>query len=122
MTDCPALQSANAATLWGKVLSGTVSLLEGDEASQNGALQDDDLDEGEYAGYSASFAPLHNAALAEQDILSEVQDARLYLASSLGAFSRSHNGQVTNLIQQYLPADLQPKLQGYLQTAQVSLS
>ena len=122
MVDCPTLQTAAAATLWGKVLSGTVSLLEGDEALQNGLAQDDDIDEGEYAGYSASFAPLHNAALAEQDVLPEVQDARLYLASSLGTFSHSHNGQVTNLIQQYVPAELQPKLQGYLQTAQVSLS
>ena len=121
MTDCPSLQTPTAATLWGKILSGTVNLLEGDEGLQNGVAQDDDLDEGEYAGYSASFAPLHNAALVEQDVLPEVQDARSYLASSLGSFSRSHKGQVTNIIQQYLPAELQPKLQGYLQTAQVSL-
>lgn len=121
MTDCPSLQTPNAATLWGKILSGTVSLLEGDDVLQGGGGQDDDLDEGEYAGYSASFAPLHNAALAEQDVLPEVQDARLYLASSLGSFSRGHKGQVTDLIQQYLPAELQPKLQSYLQIAQVSL-
>ncbi len=119
MVDCPALQTPTAATLWGKVLSGTVSLLEGDV--QNGVAQDDDLDEGEYAGYSASFAPLHNAAMAEQDVLPDVQDAKAYLASSLGTFSRSHSGQVTSLIQQYVPADLQPKLQGYLRTARVSL-
>lgn len=121
MVDCPSLQTVTATTLWGKILSATVSLLEGDEGLQNGAAQDGDLDEGEYAGYSASFAPLHNAALAEQDVLPEVQDARLYLASSLGSFSRAHKGQVTSLIAQSLPTDLQPKLQGYLQTAQVSL-
>lgn len=115
------MQTVTATTLWGKILSATVSLLEGDEGLQNGAAQDGDLDEGEYAGYSASFAPLHNAALAEQDVLPEVQDARLYLASSLGSFSRAHKGQVTSLIAQSLPTDLQPKLQGYLQTAQVSL-
>ena len=122
LVDCPALQTPAASTLWGKLLSGTVSLLEGDDALQNGVAENEDLDEGEYAGYSASFAPLHNAASAEQDVLPEVQDAKRYLASSLGTFSRSHNGQVSNLIQQYLPSDLQPKLQTYLQTAQVSLS
>lgn len=121
MVDCPSLQTATAATLWGKILSATVSLLEGDEGLQDGTAQDGDLDEGEYAGYSASFAPLHNAALAEQDILPEVQDARLYLASSLGSFSRAHKGQVSSLIAQYVPADSQIKLQGYLTKAQVSL-
>ena len=121
MTDCPSLQTPTAGTIWGKILSGTVSLLGGDDGLQNGTAQDGDLDEGEYAGYSASFAPLHNAALTEQDVLPEVQDARLYLASSLGSFSRDHKGQVSNLIQQYLPAELQPKLQSYLQIAQVSL-
>ena len=121
MTDCPSLQTPTAATLWGKILSGTVSLLEGDSDLQNGGAEGSDLDEGEYAGYSASFAPLHNAAVAEQDVLPEVQDARLYLASSLGSFGRDHKAQVTNLIQQYLPAELQPKLQSYLQIAQVSL-
>ncbi len=121
MVDCPALQTPTAATLWGKVLSGTVNLLEGDDGLQNGVQQDEDLDEGEYAGYSASFAPLHNAAMAEQDTLPDVPDAKSYLASSLGSFSHSHQGQVTNLIQQHLPAELQPKLQGYLETARVSL-
>ena len=121
MTDCPSLQTPTAAPLWGKILSGTVSLLEGDEGLQDGTAQDGELDEGEYAGYSASFAPLHNAALAEHDVLPEVQDARLYLASSLGSFSRSHKGQVTSLIQQHLSAELQPKLHNYLQIAQVSL-
>jgi len=121
MVDCPALQTPTAATLWGKVLSGTVNLLEGDDGLQNGVQQDEDLDEGEYAGYSASFAPLHNAAMAEQYTLPDVPDAKSYLASSLGSFSHSHQGQVTNLIQQHLPAELQPKLQGYLETARVSL-
>ena len=121
MVDCPALQTPTAATLWGKLLSETVNLLEGDEGLQNGVSQDEDLDEGEYAGYSASFAPLHNAAMAETDILPDVEDARGYLACSLGSFSRSHKGQVTNLIQQYVPAELQPKLQNYLQTAKVLL-
>ena len=119
--ECPSLQTATAATLWGNILSATVSLLAGDEGLQNGTAQDGDLDEGEYAGYSASFAPLHNAALAEQDVLPEVQDARLYLANSLGSFSRAHTGQVPSLIAQYVPADSQVKLQGYLKTAQVSL-
>lgn len=121
MVDCPALQTPTAATLWGKVLSGTVNLLEGDDGLQNGVQQDEDLDEGEYAGYSASFAPLHNAAIAEQDILPDVPDAKSYLASSLGSFSHSHQGQVANLITQHVPAELQPKLQGYLETARVSL-
>ena len=121
MVDCPVLQTPTAATLWGKVLSGTVSLLEGDDALQDGVAQDEDLDEGEYAGYSASFAPLHNAAIAEQDVLPDVQDAKSYLASSLGSFSHAHTGQVTNLIQQHVPADLQPKLKSYLDTARVSL-
>ena len=122
MVDCPALQTPSAATLWGKLLSGTVSLLEGDDALQNGVVENEDLDEGEHGGYSASFAPLHNAAPTEQDVLSDIPDGKRFLASSLGTFSRSHNGQVSNLIQQYVPADLQPKLQTYLQTAQVSLS
>lgn len=122
MVDCPALQTPSAATLWGKLLSGTVSLLEGDDALQNGVVENEDLDEGEYGGYSASFAPLHNAAPTEQDVLSDIPDGKRFLASSLGTFSRSHNGQVSNFIQQYVPADLQPKLQTYLQSAQVSLS
>ncbi|KAA6426654.1 MAG: cellular apoptosis susceptibility chromosome segregation 1 [Trebouxia sp. A1-2] len=121
MVDCPALQTPTAATLWGKVLSGTVNLLEGDDGLSNGVQQDEDLDDGEYAGYSASFAPLHNAAIAEQDILPDVPDAKSYLASSLGSFSQNHQGQITNLINQHVPAELQPKLQGYLETARVSL-
>ena len=122
VTDCPSLQTSQTAELWGKLLSGAVRLLEGDEAVQSGFGQDEDAGEDEYTGYNASYAPLHNAAPAEQDMLPDVSDARVYLASSLASFSRSHTGQVSSLIQQHLVPDLQPKLQTYLQTAQVSLA
>ena len=122
ITDCPSLQTPQTAELWGKLLSGAVRLLEGDEAVQSGIGEGDEAGEDEYTGYNASYAPLHNAAPAEQDMLPDVSDARVYLASSLASFSRSHTGQVSNLIQQHLVPDLQPKLQTYLQTAQVSLA
>lgn len=122
ITDCPTLQTPQTAQLWGKLLSGAVRLLEGDESGQTGVSQDDDAGEDEYTGYNASYAPLHNAAAVEQDMLPDISDARVYLANSLASFSRSHTGQVSGLIQQHLVPDLQPKLQTYLQSAQVSLA
>ena len=122
ITDCPSLQTPQTAQLWGKVLSGAVRLLEGDESGETGGGLDDDAGEDEYTGYNASYAPLHNAAPAEQDMLPDVSDARVNLANSLATFSQSHAGQVSTLIQQHLVPDLQPKLQTYLQTAHVSLA
>lgn len=103
-------------------MSGAVRLLEGDESAQVGVNLDDNAGEDEYTGYNASYAPLHNAAGAEQDMLSNIADARVYLANSLATFSQSRSGQVSGLIQQHLEPEVQPKLQNYLQTAQVSLA
>lgn len=122
ITDCPSLQTPQTVQLWGKLLSGAVRLLEGDESSQQGVTLEQDVGEDEHAGYNASYAPLHNAAAAEQDMLPSISDARVYLANSLATFSQQHSGQVSGLIQQHLEPEVQPKLQTYLQTAQVSLA
>ena len=47
---------------------------------------DDELDE--YAGYSAAFAKLHNAALREPELISGLQPPGKFLADSLAQLSK----------------------------------
>ena len=51
----------------------------------------------EYTGYSAAFAPLHNAAVSPADPLPDIPDARQYLAASLARFSQVTAGPFTTV-------------------------
>ncbi|GAB4819020.1 hypothetical protein N2152v2_006066 [Parachlorella kessleri] len=133
LTEAPALQQPAAAELWGHLLAALVQYVEGTAAGAGGESGLDDGEVDEYAGYSAAFARLHNAhrqeggkqelALRspEQDPVSDVRDAKAFLATSLASYSQQHPGKVPALVQAQVPPEGQQKLQAMLQAAGVGL-
>ncbi|KAK9819488.1 hypothetical protein WJX81_001683, partial [Elliptochloris bilobata] len=124
LCECAELHVPGAGALWGQLLGALLRMLE--DASGDGAAAEREADGGdgddEFAGYSAAFAQLHNAARPSEDPTPDVHDPQRHLAAELARFSQAHPGRVPALVQANVAAEQQQRLQAYCQACGVSIA
>ena len=89
LCESPALQSPEAAPLWGSLLQALLDFLQ-QQATSGGAADADAGHEGSaaeegFGGYTSSYARLGNAAKEDPDPLPGIADTNKYLAASLAS-------------------------------------
>lgn len=94
---------------------------EDQKGDQKASNQNDEDVEDYFAGYSAAYAKLHNAAYVEVDPLPEVQDAKAEALRHISVWSSKHPGRVASLLAAS-PADVQAALSAACQKAGVSIA
>ena len=93
LCEYPDLSTTGGAGLWGKLLDALLQLLErralgeGSGKHREGVNEDEAISE-EAVGYTAAFAPLHNAARPAPPLPAELCNPKAYLATSLARFSQ----------------------------------
>ena len=93
LCEYPELSTTDGAGLWGKILDALLQLLErravgeGSGEHREGVIEDEVVSE-EAVGYTAAFAPLHNAARPAPPLPAELCNPKAYLATSLARFSQ----------------------------------
>lgn len=122
LCEAAALQDSDAAA--GALLAGIAHRLGANEANGGGSpasVEDAGEVDEEFAGYSAAYARLHNAARTEPDLLPNVIDIRAEVTRVLGAYSAQRPGHLQHLLQG-APPEAQSALQKAFQLAGVTLA
>lgn len=118
------VQGEGGAEAWAAALDALARRMGGGGAgSKEGSAEDEEggAGEEEFAGYSAAFARLGNAAGEEVDPLAEVGDARADVARRLAAYAAAHPGRVPALVHARVSPEGQAALQQLLARAGVTL-
>ncbi|KAK9798958.1 hypothetical protein WJX73_010520 [Symbiochloris irregularis] len=125
LCECPVLQTADTAPLWGSLLQGLLEYIgQRVQGSAAEAASADDAGEAEegLTGYTSSYARLGNAAKTDPDPVPGVQDVKGFLATSLAKFAQGRQGQLPGLLQTHLKPDCQMQLQEYCRSAGVTVA
>lgn len=124
--EAPQLQTEAGAEAAGGLLDALARRLAGAEANGSAGSADEGgaaaEEEEEFAGYSAAYARLHNAAQAEQDPLPDVTNARVEVARRLAACSAQHPGRLPALLAARVSPEGQAALQQVCALAGVTIS
>lgn len=120
LTEWPPLQTPQQAKLWAQLLSSLGNLLDGRRIPAKGGADEENVDPDEFTGYTAAFAPLHNAAAVDRDPLAGLPERKQLLANSLAAASKQSPGQLAGLVQQV--PEFKEKILTYCQSLGVQLS
>ncbi|KAK9829548.1 hypothetical protein WJX72_006417 [[Myrmecia] bisecta] len=121
LCECSALQAPEAAAVWGQLLDTELKCLEQRTVPIVGP-EDEEAEADDYGGYSAAYAQLHNAHVPTVDPVADVKDVKQHLALSLSNFSRSQPGRMPGLVATNVSPEMQQRLQGYFQSAGVSVA
>lgn len=119
LCEAQVLQGNDAASA--ALLGALAQRLAGQDANGGAHSGEDDGGDEEFAGYSAAYAKLHNAARAEVDPLPDVKDAKVEVMRQLATYSGTHPGRLTTLIQAAAPEG-QAAFQHMCQQSGMSLS
>eukprot|EP00741_Cyanophora_paradoxa_P021915 tig00021428_g21154.t1 len=123
LAEAPAMLADPAyAALWGKLLAGTVGLLEQAEEAGNTGDEDDYPDLESAPSSAAAFSQLHFAPRPEIDVAGAAGEPKAFLATSVAALSRAHPGKLGPMAQAALPPEAQAALARYLAAAGAAIA
>lgn len=123
LCEAPQLQGEAEAAAFGEALDALLLWL-GGGGGKGGREQAEEEDGGgeEFAGYSAAYARLHNAAQVEVDALPDVADMRADVARRLAAYAAAHPGRLPPLLAARVSPEGQKVLQQLLVHAGVTIA
>ncbi|XP_037928334.1 exportin-2 [Teleopsis dalmanni] len=97
LTECPAMMQPPYVQNWSRLLQSVIEIFElpPDQTTIDG---DHFIEVDDEPGYQAAFSQLSYAQPKQEVFLAEIQDARLYLAQSVGKLAQAHRGEIAALI------------------------